>query len=72
MDYARSKGLPLLKHHITPRTKGFSLLAENLRGENFKSVLDVAVAYPDWPSDLTPTHLDILMGETVDIFWYMR
>ena len=26
MEIAKSKGLPLLKHHLLPRTKGFTLL----------------------------------------------
>lgn len=72
MEYAKKKGLPLLKHHLAPRTKGFALLAEYLRGGNFKAVYDVGVAYPNWPHDSAPTHLDIMLGKRVDIFWYMR
>ena len=30
-QYARSKGLPVLKHHLFPRTKGFATLAEHLK-----------------------------------------
>jgi hypothetical protein len=46
MKIAREKGIPELKHHILPRTKGFTLLlqgAEN-RSKLFitnQSVLDI-------------------------------
>jgi lysophosphatidic acid acyltransferase/lysophosphatidylinositol acyltransferase len=30
-QYARDKGLPVLKHHLFPRTKGFAILAEHLK-----------------------------------------
>ena len=72
LEYAQKNGLPLLKHHLTPRTKGFALLVENLRGNNFKAVYDVAVAYPKWAHNRVPNHLDILLRERVDIYWYMR
>lgn len=72
LEYAKKNDLPLLKHHITPRTKGFALLAEHLReGANFKSVCDVGVAYPDC-SDKVYTHLDLLLGRKMDLYWYMR
>lgn len=72
MEYAKKHNLPPLKHHITPRTKGFALLAEHLReGADFKAVYDVAVAYPN-SGDNVFTHLDMLLGKTIDIFWYMR
>lgn len=72
VEYAKKHDLPPLKHHITPRTKGFALLAEHLReGADFKSVFDVAVAYPGHMDSIF-THLDMLMGRRVDIYWYMR
>ena len=72
-EYAKKHNLPLLKHHVTPRTKGFALLIECLRGGGiFKAVYDVGVAYPDWTNDWVPTHLDILLGKRVDLYWYMR
>ena len=36
MKVAREKGLPQLKHHLLPRTKGFSLLA---KGASNRSIL---------------------------------
>jgi len=29
--YAKEKGLPELKHHLAPRTKGFASLAEHFK-----------------------------------------
>ena len=33
MEIAKKKGMPLLKHHLLPRTKGFTLLASQIRGK---------------------------------------
>lgn len=72
VEYAKQHDLPPLKHHLTPRTKGFALLAEHLReGANFAAVYDVGVAYPN-STDNFSTHLDMLMGKRVDLYWYMR
>jgi lysophosphatidic acid acyltransferase/lysophosphatidylinositol acyltransferase len=35
LKIAKEKGLPQLKHHLLPRTKGFSLLARGARQRNF-------------------------------------
>ena len=31
VKYAQEKGLPVLKHHLVPRTKGFAVLAEHFK-----------------------------------------
>ncbi len=72
LEYAKKNDLPLLKHHITPRTKGFALLAEHFREGACRSVYDVAVAYPGFTGDEIPSHLDLLMGKKIVIQWYMR
>lgn len=33
VEVAKQKGLPVLKHHLLPRTKGFTLLASQLKGK---------------------------------------
>lgn len=33
MEVAEKKGLPKLKYHLLPRTKGFSVTVQNLRGK---------------------------------------
>ena len=37
VEFARKRGLKEFKHHLYPRTKGFAVLAENLkhRGKNY-------------------------------------
>lgn len=34
MIVAREKGLPELKHHLLPRTKGFSLMVNGTQGRS--------------------------------------
>jgi len=33
MEIAKAKGLPLLKNHLLPRTRGFHLLASEVSGK---------------------------------------
>jgi lysophosphatidic acid acyltransferase/lysophosphatidylinositol acyltransferase len=34
MKVAKEKGLPELKHHLLPRTKGFTLAASQMEGKS--------------------------------------
>ena len=31
-EFARSRGLPILKHHLVPRTKGFNFILKHMDG----------------------------------------
>lgn len=42
IEYAKLKGLPELKHHLLPRTKGFCLLAKGASGR-IGSIFDLNV-----------------------------
>jgi lysophosphatidic acid acyltransferase/lysophosphatidylinositol acyltransferase len=44
IEFAKARGLPVLKHHLFPRTKGFSLLAKNLKGI-VPAVYDITFCY---------------------------
>ena len=44
MKVAREKGLPELKHHILPRTKGFVLLMKGIHN-HITGVYDITVAF---------------------------
>ncbi|CAF5169587.1 unnamed protein product, partial [Rotaria sp. Silwood1] len=33
MKYAREKNLPELKHHILPRTRGFTMIMQGAKGK---------------------------------------
>lgn len=42
MDFAKSRGYPVLKHHLFPRTKGFCLLMKHLK-HSVAAVYDVTI-----------------------------
>lgn len=73
MKYAQEKGLPVLKHHLVPRTKGFAVLAEHFKpGGKFTAVYDIGFAYRNWPGKYLPSFLDMLLGRKVELLYYMR
>ncbi len=43
MEVAREKGLPILKHHLLPRTRGFVASIPYLKGK-VPAIYDVVVA----------------------------
>ncbi|XP_056148038.1 1-acyl-sn-glycerol-3-phosphate acyltransferase gamma [Lampris incognitus] len=58
MEVADSKGLPRLKYHLLPRTKGFTTTLHCLR-DTVSAVYDVTLNFRDGQA---PTLLDILKG----------
>lgn len=59
MEVAESKGLPKLKYHLLPRTKGFTTTVHCLRG-TVGAVYDVTLNFRDKQN---PTLLSILYGK---------
>uniref|UniRef100_H3CJ92 1-acylglycerol-3-phosphate O-acyltransferase 3 n=1 Tax=Tetraodon nigroviridis TaxID=99883 RepID=H3CJ92_TETNG len=59
MQVAESKGLPQLKYHLLPRTKGFTTTLHCLKG-TVKAVYDVTLNFKD---NQTPTLLGIVNGK---------
>ncbi|MCJ8747964.1 hypothetical protein PDJAM_G00159530 [Pangasius djambal] len=59
MQVAESKGLPKLKYHLLPRTKGFTTTLQCLKG-TVKAVYDVTLNFKDKE---TPTLLGIINGK---------
>lgn len=45
-EYAKQKNIEPLKHHLIPRTKGFSVIAKNLK-DDVDAVYDVEFAFPN-------------------------
>jgi len=43
-NFAKEKGLPILKHHLTPRTKGFTTSLPYLHGK-FGAIYDVQLSF---------------------------
>lgn len=71
VQYAKDRGLPVLKHHLVPRTKGFSVLAHYLRTKgNFKALYDIGFAFPGVSH--TPNFTDLLLGRPLTVFLYVR
>ncbi|MCI4393750.1 hypothetical protein PGIGA_G00161100 [Pangasianodon gigas] len=59
MQVAESKGLPKLKYHLLPRTKGFTTTLQCLKG-TVKAVYDVTLNFKDKEN---PTLLGIINGK---------
>lgn len=67
VDYARSKSLQPLKHHLMPRTRGFTMLANGMR-KFVPAVFDATICFD---STADPTLLDLVNGKpiTADILF---
>ncbi|XP_060754819.1 1-acyl-sn-glycerol-3-phosphate acyltransferase gamma [Neoarius graeffei] len=59
MQVAESKGLPKLKYHLLPRTKGFTTTLQCLKG-TVKAIYDVTLNFKDKEN---PTLLGIISGK---------
>ncbi|XP_043278505.1 1-acyl-sn-glycerol-3-phosphate acyltransferase gamma-like [Venturia canescens] len=69
-EFAKKKGLPLLKHHLTPRTKGFTASIPHLRGK-VEAIYDIQIAFK--PSDpVKPTMTNLLYGKKVEAHMYFQ
>ncbi|KAJ8673941.1 hypothetical protein QAD02_005203 [Eretmocerus hayati] len=69
-DFARQKGLPILKHHLTPRTRGFIASMPHLRGK-VKAIYDIQLAFK--PSEsVKPTMKNLLLGRKVEAHMYIN
>ncbi|XP_017268240.1 1-acyl-sn-glycerol-3-phosphate acyltransferase delta [Kryptolebias marmoratus] len=68
MQVAESKGLPKLKHHLLPRTKGFWVTVQNLRG-TAAAVYDSTL---NFRNNEAPTLLGILTGKKYHADLYVR
>ncbi|KAK7902165.1 hypothetical protein WMY93_018934 [Mugilogobius chulae] len=68
MQVAESKGLPKLKYHLLPRTKGFWVTVQNLRG-NAAAVYDSTLNFRNKEA---PTLLGLLNGKKYHADLYVR
>ncbi|XP_026166057.1 1-acyl-sn-glycerol-3-phosphate acyltransferase delta [Mastacembelus armatus] len=68
MQVAESKGLPKLKYHLLPRTKGFWITVQNLRG-TVAAVYDTTL---NFRNNEAPTLLGILNGKKYHADFYVR
>ncbi|XP_007546255.1 1-acyl-sn-glycerol-3-phosphate acyltransferase delta [Poecilia formosa] len=68
MQVAESKGLPKLKYHLLPRTKGFYVTVQNLRG-TAAAIYDSTL---NFRNNEVPTLLGILNGKKYHADLYVR
>ncbi|KZC11257.1 PREDICTED: 1-acyl-sn-glycerol-3-phosphate acyltransferase gamma-like [Dufourea novaeangliae] len=68
--FAQEKGLPVLRYHLTPRTKGFTASVPHMRGK-IPAIYDCQV---DFKSDDTvkPTITNLLLGKRVVAHLYLQ
>eukprot|EP00057_Strongylocentrotus_purpuratus_P016613 XP_011671087.1 PREDICTED: 1-acyl-sn-glycerol-3-phosphate acyltransferase delta [Strongylocentrotus purpuratus] len=66
--FAREKGLPCLKHHLVPRTKGFNLCIEAYKGK-VPFIYDATIAYQ---YNAQPSIYDLICGKQFDFHLYVR
>ncbi|CAF1646271.1 unnamed protein product [Adineta ricciae] len=69
MKIAREKGLPELKHHILPRTKGITLLLQGAENR-IAAVYDLTVGFKK--TGAVPTLLSILKGQACQAEIFVR
>lgn len=64
MEIAREKGLPELKHHILPRTKGFTLMIQGAANQSIHQTLKTMKFIFNENDDLVLVHAlyDITVG----------
>jgi len=65
----KKKGLPELKHHILPRTKGFTLLLQGAE-DRITGIYDLTVGFKKTGAD--PTLLSILKGRSCQAEIFIR
>lgn len=70
LAFAREKGLPQLKHHLTPRTRGFTCSIPHLRGK-VDAIYDVQLAFKE-NSKVKPTVTNMLLGKPLEAHMYLQ
>ncbi|XP_046847783.1 1-acyl-sn-glycerol-3-phosphate acyltransferase delta-like [Xenia sp. Carnegie-2017] len=68
LQFSRSRGLPELKHHLFPRTKGVIITLKCLK-DTLPAVYDIESAYP---GDCKPTMKHLLKGGKCEVHFYLR
>ncbi|KAK4293799.1 hypothetical protein Pmani_033523 [Petrolisthes manimaculis] len=70
MEFARKRGLPELKRHLIPRTRGFVQCVQSLNG-NFPAIYDVTIGFNTEDGE-APTLQNMLRGRKVVGEAYVR
>ncbi|XP_058799783.1 1-acyl-sn-glycerol-3-phosphate acyltransferase gamma-like [Phymastichus coffea] len=67
--FAQEKGLPVLKHHLTPRTRGFTASIPHMKGK-VSGIYDIQLAFKS--TDIKPTITNLLLGKAATAHMYMN
>lgn len=70
LSFAREKGLPQLKYHLTPRTRGFTCSIPHLRGK-VDAIYDVQLAFKE-NTKVQPTVTNMLLGKPLEAHMYLQ
>eukprot|EP00088_Acartia_fossae_P010955 TRINITY_DN15493_c0_g1_i14.p1 TRINITY_DN15493_c0_g1~~TRINITY_DN15493_c0_g1_i14.p1 ORF type:complete len:273 (-),score=75.79 TRINITY_DN15493_c0_g1_i14:666-1484(-) len=70
-EFAASRGLPILDHHLIPRTKGFSFTVSQLDPTKISKLYDVTLVAGEGDS-APPTLTSVLCGRTTLASMYIR
>ncbi|CAL4066495.1 unnamed protein product [Meganyctiphanes norvegica] len=70
MEFAQKQGIPVLKRHLIPRTRGFVQLVQSLKG-HYPAIYDATLSY-DLSKSATPQLVSMLDGEQVIAEAYLR
>lgn len=68
--FARLKGLPVLKHHLTPRTRGFIASLPSMKGK-VDAIYDFQLAFKSTEPN-KPTMTSLLLGKKVQPYMYVQ
>lgn len=70
VKFAQERGMPVLKHHLIPRTKGFTASLPSLRGR-CPVIYDINLAFKK-DANVSPTISSLLNGQAVEGFMFVR
>ncbi|CAG9560587.1 unnamed protein product [Danaus chrysippus] len=70
LKFAKEKNLPLLKHHLTPRTRGFTTSLQYFRGK-IPAIYNIQLAF-EKDSKVPPTLTTMLYGKPVHAHLYIE
>ncbi|CAO1349935.1 unnamed protein product [Diamesa serratosioi] len=70
VKFAQERGMPVLKHHLIPRTKGFTASLPVLKAK-CPAIMDVQLAF-DKNDETKPTIINLLRGKSITGHLYLR
>ncbi|XP_055339899.1 1-acyl-sn-glycerol-3-phosphate acyltransferase gamma-like [Paramacrobiotus metropolitanus] len=67
MEFAKKEGLPMLKHLLTPRTRGFVLTMQAIKesGNKIRAIYDTTIGFANGPGINEPTLSNLIKGRPV-------